>query len=109
MPLSAAEYRDIIDDDSKRIVGDIAWEGRPTAPSRQFRVDVDSESGHPLSIKGWYNAHSNKLSYALIHQGAGRIHGLDLGAEHINPDGERMGEAQKLLASPRPRQVGLRT
>ena len=95
MPLSADEYRTIIADDSKRIVGDIAWEGRPTASSRQFRVTVDSESGHSLFIKGWYNAHSNKLSYALIRRGTGRIHSLDLGAEHINPDGEPVGEKHK--------------
>lgn len=96
MPLSADEYRDIIADDTKRIVGDIAWEGRTTALRRWFRVDVDSESGHPLFVKGWYNAGSNKLSYALIHQVVGRrIHGLDLGAEHINPDGKPVGEKHK--------------
>ena len=52
MPLSADEYRAIIADDTKRIVGDIAWEGRPTAPHREFLVEVNSESGHYLSIKG---------------------------------------------------------
>ena len=95
MPLSADEYRAIIADDTKRIVGDIAWEGRPAAAHRGFVVEVNSESGHSLSIKGWYNAGSNKLSYALIHRGAGRIHGLDLGAEHTNPDGEPVGEKHK--------------
>ena len=95
MLLSADEYRAIIADDTKRIVGDVAWEGRPNAPTRWFRVEVDSESGHSLFIKGWYNAASNKLPYALIHRGADRIHGLDLGAEHINPDGKPMGEKHK--------------
>ena len=41
MPLSADEYRAIIADDTKRIVGDIAWESRPNAPTRWFRVEVD--------------------------------------------------------------------
>ena len=95
MPLSADEYRAIIADDTKRIVGDIAWEGKPPAHHRGFVVEVNSESGHSLSIKGWYNAGSNKLSYALIHRGAGRIHGLDLGAEHTNPDGNPVGEKHK--------------
>ena len=95
MPLSADEYRAIIADDTKRIVGDIVWEGGPTALHRRFRVEVDSESGHSLFIKGWYNAASNKLSYALIHRVAGRIQGLDLGADHTNPDGKPMVEKHK--------------
>lgn len=95
MPLSVDEYQAIIDDHTKRIWGNIAWEGRPTAYQRQFRVEVDSESGHPLFIKGWYNAGASKLSYALIHRVAGRIYGLDLGADHINPDGQSVGEKHK--------------
>ena len=95
MTLSKQEYEAIISDDSKRIIGNIVWEGRRNAPSWEFRVDVDSESRHPIFIKGWYNARSGKLSYALVHRIAGRIHGLDLGADHINPDGESVGEKHK--------------
>ena len=95
MPLTADEYDAIIADDTKRILGDIAWEGRPNALTRQFRVAVDSESGRSLSIKGWYNPGSGKLSYALIHSVAGRIKGLDLGADHVNPDGLPVGEKHK--------------
>lgn len=87
MTLSNQEYAAIIGDDTKRIAGDIVWEDRPNAPTRQFRVEVDSEAGHPIFIKGWYNPHSGKLSYSLIHRIVGRIHGLDLGADHCNPDG----------------------
>ncbi len=96
MTLSAREYDAIIGDTTKHIVGDIAWEGRPNAPARQFRVDVDSEDDHPIFIKGWYNPNVGKLSYALIHRGVGdRIHGLDLGADHVNPDGNPVGEKHK--------------
>lgn len=58
-------------------------------------MDVDSASGHPIFIKGWYNAHAGKLSYALIHSRAGRIHGLDLGADHCNPDRKPVGQKHK--------------
>lgn len=95
MSLSRQEYSAVIDDGTKRIIGDIAWEGHPNAPTWEFRVDVDSEADHPIFIKGWYNPHSGKLSYALIHRIVGRIHGLDLGADHCNPDGQLMGEKHK--------------
>ena len=95
MTISSQEYDAIVSDVTKHIDGDIEWEGRPTAAARQFRVDVASETGHPIFIKGWYNPNSGKLSYALIHRIAGRIHGLDLGADHCNPDGEFVGEKHK--------------
>lgn len=95
MALSDQEYSVIIGDDTKRIAGDIAWEGRPSAPAREFRIDVDSETGNPIFIKGWYNPNAGKLSYSLVHRVAGRIHGLDLGKDHCNPDGEYVGEKHK--------------
>ena len=96
MTLSAQEYDTIIGDTAKRIVGDIAWGGLPNAPTRRFRAEVDSDAGYPIFIDGWYNPYSGKLSYALIHRGVGdRIHGLDLGADHCNPDGELVGEKHK--------------
>ena len=95
MPLSKEEYEAIVSNGTKRISGDITWEGRRNAPSREFRVDVESDADHPIFIKGWYNSHSGKLSYALIHRISGRIHGLDLGADHCNPDGELVGEKHK--------------
>ena len=95
MTLSRQEYQAIISDDTKRITVDIAWESRPNAPAQGFRVDVDSEAGYPLFINAWYNPNSGKLSYALVHRNVGRIHGLDLGADHYNPDGESVGEKHK--------------
>ena len=95
MTSSNQEYETIISDRTKRIVGDITWDGKPNAPAREFRVDIDSQAGHPIFIKGWHNARSGKLSYALIHRTLGRIHGLDLGADHCNPDGIFVGEKHK--------------
>ena len=95
MPLSSQEYQAIISDGTKSISGDIAWEGRSNAPTREFRVDVQSDAGHPIFIKGWYNPLSGKLSYALVHRIVGRIHGLDLGAEHVNPDSIPVGGKHK--------------
>ncbi len=84
--------------------------GRQNTAIRAFRTDVDSGVGYPLLIKGWYNAaDAGKLSYALIHRGvADRIHGLDLGSDHCNPDGELVGKKHKNYWVPGSRQMGLR-
>ncbi len=100
MTLSQQEYDAIITDDTKRIVEDIVWEGRPNSPMRGFRTDVDSDEGYPIFVKGWYNPSSGKLSYAIIHRSVGRIYGLDLGADHQNPDGESVGEKHKNYWTP---------
>ena len=95
MPLSKEEYEAIISDNTKVVAGDIEWEGSPKSPSRQFRINIDSDEGYPIFVKGWYNPRSGKLSYAIIHRTEGRIYGLDLGAEHYNPDGKPVGEKHK--------------
>ena len=73
----------------------IEWEGGSNLPSREFRIDIDSDEGYPIFVKGWYNPPSGKLSYAIIHKSTGRIYGLDLGANHQNPDGRFVGEKHK--------------
>lgn len=65
------------------------------SPALVFRVDVRSETGYPLFMAGRYNTAAGTLSYALVHRGVGRIYALDLGAEHRNPDGTRVGETHK--------------
>ena len=95
MTLSQQEYDGIISDTTKVIHGDIAWEGAGNSPTRQFIVDIQSNGGHSIFVKGWYNPRSGKLSYSIIHGQAGRIYGLDLGADHQNPDGEFVGEKHK--------------
>ena len=95
MTLSQSEYEGIINDTTKVIHEDIAWEGARHSPVREFRVDIDSEDGHPIFVKGWYNPRSDKLSYLIVNRQVGRIYGLDLGADHINPDGNSVGEKHK--------------
>ena len=95
MTLSQQEYNAIIDDDTKVVAEDIAWQPRSNSPAREFRIDIDSDEGYPIFVKGWYNPFSGKLSYAIIHRSVGRIYGLDLGAEHRNPNGELVGEKHK--------------
>ena len=95
MTLSQQDYEAIINDTTKVIHEDIAWEGGRNSPMREFRVDIDSGDGHPIFVKGWYNPRSGKLSYSIIHRQVGRIYGLDLGADHQNPDGKFVGEKHK--------------
>ena len=95
MPLTQQEYDAIMADGTKAIDGNIVWEGHFNSPAREFRIDIESNEGYPIFIKGWYNPSSGKLSYAIIHRSVGRIYGLDLGAEHYNPDGEPVGEKHK--------------
>ena len=95
MTLSQQEYEAIIGDNTKVIAEDIVWEGSLNSPTREFRIDIGSAEGYPISVKGWYNPRSGKLSYAIILQTVGRIYGLDLGADHCNPDGETVREKHK--------------
>ena len=91
MTLSKDEFDDI----SKEVVGNIVWEGPSNARAREFRIDVQSEDGHPIFVKGWFNPSAGKLSYSIVHRAVGRIYGLDLGADHRNPDGYLVGEKHK--------------
>ena len=94
--MSQQEFESILSDDTKEISADIIWNQDPDhSQSREFRVDVESAAGHPMFLNGWYNPLSGKLSYSLIHRSMGRIYGLDLGADHRNPDGVRVGEKHK--------------
>ena len=95
MTMSQEEYEGIVNDTTKIINEDIAWEGGANSPTRQFTVDIGSDDGHPIFVKGWYNPRSGKLSYSIIHRSVGRIYGLDLGADHQNPDGAFVGEKHK--------------
>ena len=95
MTLSQQEYNAIINDYTKTIAEDIVWEGSSNSLTKEFRIDVTSDEGYPIFVKGWYNPYSGKLSYAIIHRSVGRIYGLDLGADHRNPNGELVGEKHK--------------
>ena len=65
MTLSQQEYHAIIDDTSKVINENIVWEGAPNSPRREFRLDIESNEGYPIFIKGWYNPSSGKLSHSM--------------------------------------------
>ena len=95
MTMSQQEYDSIIDDNTKIIAEDILWENDNHTPTAKFRIEVQSDSEHPIFINGWYNPSSGKLSYAIIHRSVGRIYGLDMGSEHKNPDGVPVGEKHK--------------
>ena len=95
MTLSQQEYDAIIADETKRIEDDIVWASDQNSLATTFRINIDSDEGYPLFLQGWYNPYSGKLSYTIIFRGVGRIYGLDLGAEHINPDGGAVGDPHK--------------
>jgi len=96
MVLEQEEFEAIIEDVTKRIEGDIKWsEDEDHSPASEFRVEVLSDIGYPLFLKGRYNPLTSKLSYHIIHKGVGRIYGLDLGQDHKNPDGTYVGEKHK--------------
>ena len=95
MTLSQQEYEAIINDMTKVIYEDITWEGAGNSSMCQFTVDIQSDDAHPIFVKGWYNPLSGKLSYSIIHRSVGRIYGLDMGADHVNPNGEPVGEKHK--------------
>lgn len=94
MVLSQSEFEDLIADPEKYIDGDIVWT-QERSPWLGFRVEIISPAGYPLFLKGSYNSIIAALSYHIIHRTAGRIYGLDLGKEHRNPNGERIGEKHK--------------
>ena len=93
MTLSQSECEAIIADDSKLIMEDIEWTSDANSQGQRFRAEIESEQ--PLFVNGWYNPFSGKLSYTIIHRSVGRIYGLDLGAEHRNPDRQLVGEKHK--------------
>ena len=96
MAISQQEFEAILADETKEIAQDLVWrEDEDHSPAREFRASVASQAGYPLFIVARYNPVAGALSYALIHRGAGRIYALDLGADHHNPDCNRVGEKHK--------------
>lgn len=94
--ITQQEFDALMDDTSKRIVGNIHWqEDADHSPAREFRIEVESNAGWPLFLVGRLNPWAGTLSYVLIHRSAGRIYGLDLGADHHNPTCQRVGEKHK--------------
>ncbi len=96
MAISQQEFDTIPGDETKRIDEDLAWvKDEDHSPALEFRAEVSSKAGYPLFVAGRYNASAGTLSYAVIHRNAGRIYALDLGADHHNPECDRVGEKHK--------------
>ena len=96
MTMTQEEFEAIIADDTKEVSENIVWvDDQDHSSAQEFRAEVNSVTGHPIFIRGWYSPLSGKLSYSMIHRGIGRIYGLDLGADHRNPDGTRVREKHK--------------
>ena len=94
--INQQEFEIIINDDTKEITGNLVWESNQDgSPALRIKANVISQAGYPLFVAGIYNDSACKLSYAIIHRGTGRIYALDLGSDHRNPDGTRMGEMHK--------------
>ena len=96
MTITGREFENILVDDAKEIAQDLSWrDDEDHSPALEFRAAVASEAGYPLFVVGRYNSFAGTLSYALVHRAAGRIYALDLGADHHNPDCNRVGEKHK--------------
>ncbi len=96
MTLTNAEFETILNDESKCLDGDIVWqEDEDHSVCVDFRADVRSGVGWPLSVKGSYNREIKALAYVLILKTAWRVYGLDLGKDHHNPQCNQVGEKHK--------------
>lgn len=94
--MQQTEFDALINDESKTINGDLYWiNDEDHSPALEFKVNVESESGYPLVVKGSFNPLAQTLTYAFIHKIFGRIYALDIGKDHKNPTGEHVGETHK--------------
>lgn len=96
MAFTQTEFETLLNDESKRLEGDIIWEeDEDHSPCLEFRAEVLSDSGWPLFVRGSFNPMIPALSYVLILQSTGRIYGLDMGKDHHNPQCFQVGEKHK--------------
>ena len=94
--MTQEEFDAILADETKEILGNIVWnDDTDHSPAQEFRAEVNSDAGYPMFIQGRYNPLAGKLTFAVILRGEGRIYGLDLGADHRNPDGAPIGDKHK--------------
>ena len=94
MSITQQEFDAIISDNTKIIAENIVWRS-DSYTTKSFRCEIESNAGYPIFVDGWYGPDSEKLSYSIVYRGVGRIYGLDLGADHRNPDGKLVGEKHK--------------
>jgi len=86
----------LLADTSKAINGDISWsEDEDHSPAIEFRVEITSQAGYPLFVRGSFNPLARTLTFAIIHASSRRIYALDLGKDHHNPTCNNVGEKHK--------------
>ena len=96
MTITSQEVEALLADESKKISGNIVWiKDQDHSPAMVFQSRVESDTGYPLFAVGRMNPQTAKLSFSLLYRGTGRVYGLDLGAYHRNPNGERVGRKHK--------------
>ena len=96
MTLTDNEFAAMLSDETKIVSGDILWtQDEDHSPSFEFTVDVQSDAGWPLFVRGSFNPLLPALSFVMILKTAGRVYALDLGKDHKNPDGNMIGEKHK--------------
>lgn len=94
--MTQEEFESLLADGSKTLQGDIEWQAdEDHSPAVEFQAPIISQSGLPIELRGTYNQKLEKLSYAIILRGVGRIYALDMGQDHRNPDGQFTGEIHK--------------
>ena len=94
--MNQVEFEELLADTTKKIHGNIIWKEQENHHfAVEFRVEVVSQHGYPLFIKGRYHPGAQKLSYTLIHRSLGRIYALDMGKEHRNPLRNKVGRIHK--------------
>ena len=57
MTLSQGEFEAIIDDPSKGIATDIVWRRSHIYRAREFKVDINTEEGYPIFLRGCLKRH----------------------------------------------------
>jgi hypothetical protein len=96
MAFTRTEFETLLNDESKRLEGDIIWEeDEDHSPCLEFRAELLSDSGWPLFVRGSFNPLIPALFYVLILKSTGRIYGLDMGKDHHNPQCAQVGEKHK--------------
>jgi hypothetical protein len=96
MDFTETELATILADTTKAIVGDVTWvEDEDHSPAVEFRVEIVSQAGYPLFVRGSFNPLAQALTYAIIHASSRRIYALDLGKDHHNPSCHNVGEKHK--------------
>ena len=94
---SEENFKLLIMDDSKEILGNINWEkDKNHLGSFIFLEEIISSINYPISIKGSFNFKRRILSFSIIHREVGRIYGLDMGQTHKNrATGKKSGRIHK--------------